>query len=81
LLVTKDEHENYKEIKKSLDQLRLLVEKSELWVWKGKTAAASDVPSNRRGDSVTSMGSVEAAMPVVRLRDRFLLHNHLQQVR
>jgi len=28
--------ENYKQIKSDLDELRLLVEKSELWVYKGK---------------------------------------------
>ncbi|XP_026086465.1 inositol 1,4,5-trisphosphate receptor type 2-like [Carassius auratus] len=34
LLVSKDDVQNYKEIKASLDQLRLTVEKSELWVEK-----------------------------------------------
>ena len=68
LLVTSDEHENYKKIKKSLDQLRLLVEKSELWVWKGRSAS-QDVSTrdSRRADSITSTGSVDAAMPVVSL--------------
>ncbi|XP_076814586.1 inositol 1,4,5-trisphosphate-gated calcium channel ITPR1-like isoform X2 [Clavelina lepadiformis] len=64
LLVTKDEHENYKEIKKNLDQLRLLVEKSELWVWKGKSSAASESRDSRRGDSITSVGSVDISTPV-----------------
>eukprot|EP00057_Strongylocentrotus_purpuratus_P027949 XP_011682423.1 PREDICTED: inositol 1,4,5-trisphosphate receptor [Strongylocentrotus purpuratus] len=36
LLVTKKDRENYKQIKKDLDELRLLVEKSELWVYKSK---------------------------------------------
>ena len=36
LLVTRSEHENYKQVKKNLDHLRLLTEKSELWVLKGK---------------------------------------------
>uniref|UniRef100_H2YYU5 Inositol 1,4,5-trisphosphate receptor n=1 Tax=Ciona savignyi TaxID=51511 RepID=H2YYU5_CIOSA len=44
LLVTKDEHENYTEIKRNLDQLRLLVEKSELWVWKGKSQNTTSNP-------------------------------------
>eukprot|EP00061_Rhincodon_typus_P017323 g45969.t1 len=35
LLVTSQDVENYKQIKADLDQLRLLVEKSELWVYKG----------------------------------------------
>ena len=29
--------ENYKQIKSDLDELRLLVEKSELWVFKAKS--------------------------------------------
>nr|XP_032819189.1 LOW QUALITY PROTEIN: inositol 1,4,5-trisphosphate receptor type 1-like [Petromyzon marinus] len=36
LLVTSQDVENYKQIKTDLDQLRLLVEKSELWVHKGR---------------------------------------------
>nr|XP_054750035.1 inositol 1,4,5-trisphosphate receptor-like [Lytechinus pictus] len=36
LLVTKKDRENYKQIKADLDELRLLVEKSELWVYKSK---------------------------------------------
>ena len=36
LLVTVKDVENYKTIKDSLDELRLLVEKSELWVFKAK---------------------------------------------
>nr|XP_039253543.1 inositol 1,4,5-trisphosphate receptor type 1-like isoform X2 [Styela clava] len=51
LLVTKDEHKNYKEIKKNLDQLRLLVEKSELWVWKGKNVSLSSNNSRREMSS------------------------------
>ena len=34
LLVSETDIENYKQIKKDLDQLRLFVEKSELWVYK-----------------------------------------------
>ena len=30
--------ENYKQIKADLDELRLLVEKSELWVYKAKVS-------------------------------------------
>jgi hypothetical protein len=34
LLVSEIDIENYKQIKRDLDQLRLFVEKSELWVYK-----------------------------------------------
>ncbi|XP_071082812.1 inositol 1,4,5-trisphosphate-gated calcium channel ITPR1-like isoform X3 [Haliotis cracherodii] len=36
LLVTPSDVENYRQIKSDLDQLRLMVEKSELWVYKSK---------------------------------------------
>ena len=36
LLVSDSDVENYKQIKTDLDELRLLVEKSELWVYKMK---------------------------------------------
>jgi len=39
LLVSSEDVENYKQIKSDLDELRLLVEKSELWVYKGKGAS------------------------------------------
>ncbi|KAG8534833.1 hypothetical protein GDO81_030169, partial [Engystomops pustulosus] len=35
LLVTSQDVDNYKQIKQDLDQLRSIVEKSELWVYKG----------------------------------------------
>jgi hypothetical protein len=37
LLVSESDVENYKQIKADLDELRLLVEKSELWVYKSKS--------------------------------------------
>lgn len=37
LLVSESDVENYKQIKADLDELRLLVEKSELWVYKAKS--------------------------------------------
>ncbi|XP_078597703.1 inositol 1,4,5-trisphosphate receptor-like isoform X8 [Branchiostoma floridae x Branchiostoma japonicum] len=37
LLVSSSDVENYKQIKADLDELRLLVEKSELWVYKSKS--------------------------------------------
>jgi inositol 1,4,5-triphosphate receptor type 1 len=36
LLVSTNDVENYRQIKQDLDELRLLVEKSELWVYKSK---------------------------------------------
>lgn len=36
LLVSESDVENYKQIKADLDELRLMVEKSELWVYKSK---------------------------------------------
>ena len=36
LLVSESDVENYKQIKCDLDELRLMVEKSELWVFKAK---------------------------------------------
>lgn len=41
--------ENYKQIKSDLDELRLLVEKSELWVYKSK----KDLPTETRVRKVT----------------------------
>lgn len=39
--------ENYKQIKTDLDELRLLVEKSELWVYKSKKDLVSSSPSSK----------------------------------
>lgn len=36
MLISENDVENYKQIKSDLDELRLLVEKSELWVSKEK---------------------------------------------
>ena len=43
--MTSQDIENYKQIRQDLDRLRLLVEKSELWVYKGRQygGAASEV--------------------------------------
>lgn len=41
--------ENYKQIKSDLDELRLLVEKSELWVYKSK----KDLPVETRTRKIT----------------------------
>ncbi|XP_045141563.1 inositol 1,4,5-trisphosphate receptor type 1 [Echinops telfairi] len=46
LLVTSQDVDNYKQIKQDLDQLRSIVEKSELWVYKGQGPdEAMDGPS------------------------------------
>ena len=44
LLVSNSDVENYKQIKTDLDELRLLVEKSELWVYKSK----KDLPIEKK---------------------------------
>ena len=49
LLVSNSDVENYKQIKSDLDELRLLVEKSELWVYKSK----KDLPTENRVRKVT----------------------------
>ena len=48
LLVSDSDVESYKQIKTDLDGLRLLVEKSELWVYKAKIATTeADENDNR----------------------------------
>ncbi|XP_054641927.1 inositol 1,4,5-trisphosphate receptor type 1 isoform X20 [Dunckerocampus dactyliophorus] len=60
LLVTRQDVDNYKQIKSDLDQLRSIVEKSELWVYKrqGEDGMDGDGPSEsdtkRKGDSLGS---------------------------
>jgi len=39
LLVSNEDVQNYQQIKADLDNLRLLVEKSELWVYKGRSSS------------------------------------------
>lgn len=47
LLVSEEDVENYKKIKASLDQLRLTVEKSELWVEKSGGYGSEDIAENQ----------------------------------
>ncbi|XP_038553188.1 inositol 1,4,5-trisphosphate receptor type 1-like [Micropterus salmoides] len=60
LLVTSQDVDNYKQIKTDLDQLRSIVEKSELWVYKrqGEDGMDGDGPSEsdnkKKGDSLSS---------------------------
>ena len=42
--MSNEDVENYKQIKSDLDELRLLVEKSELWVYKGRSASVLTNP-------------------------------------
>lgn len=49
LLVSSEDVENYKQIKTDLDELRLLVEKSELWVYKGRSASPISIHITRPG--------------------------------
>ena len=48
--------ENYKQIKADLDELRLLVEKSELWVYKAKSSDEKEKKKKKKdspdGDKV-----------------------------
>lgn len=48
LLVSTSDVENYKQIKTDLDELRLLVEKSELWVYKSKKDSVSASPGKEK---------------------------------
>lgn len=60
LLVTAKDVENYKTIKDSLDELRLLVEKSELWVFKAKKKSDSKKgESNRKKSSAKDQSKMD----------------------
>ncbi|XP_056887170.1 inositol 1,4,5-trisphosphate receptor type 1 isoform X2 [Takifugu flavidus] len=55
LLVTSQDVENYKQIKSDLDQLRSIVEKSELWVYKrqgSEEGMDAGEPEHKLGDAV-----------------------------
>jgi hypothetical protein len=58
LLVSDSDVENYKQIKADIDDLRLLVEKSELWVYKSKSGGkkekkeASGQPNSEVGSNL-----------------------------
>lgn len=51
LLVSASDVENYKQIKADLDELRLLVEKSELWVFKSKLEEVSKKKKSNDDDA------------------------------
>ncbi len=54
LLVSESDVENYKQIKSDLDELRLLVEKSELWVYKAKPEEAKEKKKKKKADGEVS---------------------------
>ncbi|XP_077132954.1 inositol 1,4,5-trisphosphate-gated calcium channel ITPR1 isoform X4 [Ranitomeya variabilis] len=51
LLVTSQDVDNYKQIKQDLDQLRSIVEKSELWVYKGSGPEEAPEPLAGNADA------------------------------
>ncbi|XP_023389068.1 inositol 1,4,5-trisphosphate receptor type 1 [Pteropus vampyrus] len=58
LLVTSQDVDNYKQIKQDLDQLRSIVEKSELWVYKGQGPdEAMEGPSGENEHKKTEDGN------------------------
>nr|KAF6474547.1 inositol 1,4,5-trisphosphate receptor type 1 [Rousettus aegyptiacus] len=58
LLVTSQDVDNYKQIKQDLDQLRSIVEKSELWVYKGQGPdEAMEGPSGENEHKKTEEGN------------------------
>nr|XP_005547724.2 inositol 1,4,5-trisphosphate receptor type 1 isoform X3 [Macaca fascicularis] len=58
LLVTSQDVDNYKQIKQDLDQLRSIVEKSELWVYKGQGPDETmDGASGENGHKKTEEGN------------------------
>jgi len=60
LLVSDSDVDNYKQIKLDLDELRLLVEKSELWVYKSKGEGSAD--KKKADDAETS---AEVMSPII----------------
>ena len=56
--------ESYKQIKFDLDELRLLVEKSELWVYKSKGQGKAD---KKKADDVVSAEVMSLMMTVMLL--------------
>uniref|UniRef100_H3A1P5 Inositol 1,4,5-trisphosphate receptor n=1 Tax=Latimeria chalumnae TaxID=7897 RepID=H3A1P5_LATCH len=64
LLVTSQDVENYKQIKQDLDQLRSIVEKSELWVYKGQGQdEANDAVDGATGESGHKKKGADSGSP------------------
>ena len=53
LLVSNEDVDNYKQIKSDLDRLRILVEKSELWVYKGRSPSPIPTKIKKRQSKIT----------------------------
>uniref|UniRef100_A0A452VIS6 Inositol 1,4,5-trisphosphate receptor n=1 Tax=Ursus maritimus TaxID=29073 RepID=A0A452VIS6_URSMA len=63
LLVTSQDVDNYKQIKQDLDQLRSIVEKSELWVYKGQGPdEAMDGASGENEHKKTEVGGAQVTL-------------------
>uniref|UniRef100_A0AAQ4PLC7 Inositol 1,4,5-trisphosphate receptor n=1 Tax=Gasterosteus aculeatus aculeatus TaxID=481459 RepID=A0AAQ4PLC7_GASAC len=60
LLVSEQDVDNYKQIKADLDQLRLTVEKSELWVEKSGVYSGEDHGAGQNGDNKPQIDSNKA---------------------
>lgn len=64
LLVTSQDVDNYKQIKQDLDQLRSIVEKSELWVYKGQGPDETmDGASGENEHKKTEVSKIQALFP------------------
>uniref|UniRef100_A0A8C5RUX3 Inositol 1,4,5-trisphosphate receptor n=1 Tax=Laticauda laticaudata TaxID=8630 RepID=A0A8C5RUX3_LATLA len=64
LLVTSQDVDNYKQIKQDLDQLRSIVEKSELWVYKGQGPdEAADVTTGENEHKKKEEGLSKSSKP------------------
>uniref|UniRef100_A0A8C3L988 Inositol 1,4,5-trisphosphate receptor n=1 Tax=Chrysolophus pictus TaxID=9089 RepID=A0A8C3L988_CHRPC len=65
LLVTSQDVDNYKQIKQDLDQLRSIVEKSELWVYKVISVFMKSIlqASNKLSDSYPQEGHSKSQKP------------------
>ncbi|XP_060544249.1 inositol 1,4,5-trisphosphate receptor type 1 isoform X4 [Pantherophis guttatus] len=64
LLVTSQDVDNYKQIKQDLDQLRSIVEKSELWVYKGQGPdEAADVTTGENEHKKKEEGRSKSSKP------------------
>lgn len=62
--MTSQDVDNYKQIKQDLDQLRSIVEKSELWVYKGQGPdEAMDGASGENEHKKTEVGEAGRALP------------------
>ena len=70
--MTESDVENYKQIKTDLDELRNLVEKSELWVYKVKhddskkkhKSSTEDKVRDAGSSTMTARGSTKAAQRI-----------------